>query len=150
MTHNLQTVIDALNWTTVNVPWAGIAASGALSAVLEAPKKLVQSWFVHDKVVMVSLVGIGGILIAGSHYLLANPDYGWSLVFLQGLAIAFGTQPFYRVLVKPASVAVGAWLLQQAQKAVEYNDLKSAAVPAAGIKISYGATSPATVPSDEF
>jgi hypothetical protein len=141
MQHVLAEVTNFLNWLATNLPISGIMASGALSAALVGPKQLVEKWFVHYKAVMITLVGIGGILIAGVHYMVASPDYSWQIVYLQGLAIAFGTQPFYRILIKPGAAALGAWLLKQAEKAAQLNEAKTAKVPVSGLKVTYGGNS---------
>jgi hypothetical protein len=101
----MNNVFDFLNHVAVDIPWAAIGqvigASGVLSFTLVPVKKKVDDWFVHHKGVMVFLVGLGGVLMAALHYLLNTPTQNPGIIVVQGFVIAWVSQPFYRIIVKP-------------------------------------------------
>lgn len=129
----LNIIVNVLNWLATNLPIEAIVASGLLSTALLGPQKLVKKWFDHNEQVMILLVGVGGVLIAGANYLITTPSENPSIIALQGLALAFGSQPFYFIVVKPASRAIGAWVTARVAEAAELKLARQAAVPAGSV-----------------
>jgi len=128
-------IINFLNDVATNVPWATIgevvAASGLLSFILVPLKKPVANWFKHNEQMMITLVGVGGVLIAAANYLLTTPTQNPSIIAMQGFVVAFGSQPFYFIIVKPLL----RWITKQIAKGIALsNDVQSALLPVAEIK----------------
>lgn len=130
---------DALNWLAVTLPWDVIiesgALSGALAVLLVGPYRIVKRYFEHYKEVMTIVVGVGGVALTFGQYLLSTPQYAPQLAVLQGLAVAYGSQPFYKIVLKPLWMATTRAITK---KVVEYNQALSqpqvALEPAGGIK----------------
>lgn len=133
----LKQTIEILNYVATNVPLDAIIASGVLSPILLGFKKV---FGVNSEKVMITMVGIAGILVATGNYLLHVPTSDPTVIAMQGAVLAFMTQPFYFLLVKPASKRIGVWAAAQLAKAQVYqDDVKSAAI-----------ASPAVVPISDF
>lgn len=118
-----QTILDALNYVAVHIPWEGLVASGILSPLLVGIKK----WFsVQSERIMITLVIVSGMLVAAGNYLLHVPTSDPSIIAVQGAVVAFMTQPIYFFVVKP----IWKWFATQMAKAAAYdNEVKSAAQP---------------------
>jgi hypothetical protein len=147
LVHASTNVINGLNWFAVHVigqiPWEAIAASGILSGLLLIPQKLIKKAVddaekvavlpfikLNREQIMIVLVGLAGLTASAIHYLVSTPTANPSLVALQGLAVSFGTQPFYFLIVKPLS----AYIAEQVTKAAAVdNDITSAKVPEGGL-----------------
>lgn len=123
-------IIDALNWIALNIPWDLVIASGVLSPVLLGVKK----WFsVQSEKVMMTLVIVFGAIGATVSYLVGVPTTDPTIIAVHGLVISALSQPFYYLLVKPASK----WLSAELAKAAAFDaEVKSAAIPADGLPIS--------------
>src|SRR3990167_1881552 len=99
---HVQPIFDILNWIDINVPWEGVLASGVLSGILVGPQRLVKKWFKHNKIVIITFIGVlGPTLMFAWSYLLNTYPTAPQIVAVQGLALAFATQPFYYLMVKP-------------------------------------------------
>lgn len=127
-------LLTNLNSLAVHIPWStlgeGLLASGVLSAFLTAPYHFIKKWFEHHSEVMIVVVGLSGLAVSGVNYLLKTPTTDPTIVALQGFAIAFGTQPFYKLMLKPLFAWLTSLITAKVEKAVEYNaELKSAAIP---------------------
>lgn len=119
----LNTIANAVHWVAQNAPWAAVLAAGILSPILLAIKKKFK---VQSEKVMICLVAFAGLVVAGGNYLLHVPTQNPTIIALQGLAVAFMTQPFYFFIVKPLSIAV----TEQLAKAAAFDEqVKSAANP---------------------
>ena len=133
----MESAINVLNWIAVNVPWKEIFESGALTAavtVLLVPVyRIVKKYYDHHKEVMVIAVGLTGLVASYVQaYLSANPSrLGYASI--RGFAIAFGTQPFYKIVLKPLTSVIVSGVSAQIAKAKSLSEAQSAAVPAEGI-----------------
>ena|SRR6476660_5187141 len=125
--------IQTLNQVATSIPWATIGqvigASGVLSFVLVPVKKKVDKWFVHHKQMMITLVGLGGVLIAATHYLMQTPTQNPGIIAMQGLMIAFVSQPFYLIIVKPLVSYIATTVAKAAAFNEQVESAKSALEP---------------------
>jgi xanthosine utilization system XapX-like protein len=143
----LQTAYDGLNWFALNViaqvPWDAVAASGILSGLLLFPQKLIKKLVDDTQKVpfiklnreqfMICLVGLAGLAVSAVHYLLSVPTNNPSLVALQGLALSFGTQPFYFLAWKPFVK----WFNAKVAQTIAANDIVTTAkVPEGGLGVA--------------
>lgn len=132
----LQDVINVLNWIALNIPWEAIAATGVITALLEPIKKWVKKIFVHYDWVMVLLAGLVSLVVVTVNYLLNDPTYAPKLVPVIAAAMAYGTQPFYKILFKPALTALVGFVTKQVAEARLRSEAQRAAqVPANGIPV---------------
>jgi hypothetical protein len=116
-------VRETLHYLATNIPWDVIAASGILSPVL----LLIKKWFsVQSEKVMITLVGVSGLIVAGLNYITTVPTHDPSIIAFQGAVVAFLTQPFYFYIVKPIATAVSE---QLAKDAFFKSQVQSAAEP---------------------
>lgn len=125
--HYIKVAVDILNWIALNAPWEAIIASGVLSGLLVGPQKLVKKLFEHNEQVMILIVGCAGLLVAGGNYLLHTPTQEPTIVALQGLALAFGSQPFYFIIVKPLSKRASVWFAARVAEASLIREARAAA-----------------------
>lgn len=129
--HLSHQVLDMLNYLATHVPWDAVLASGVLSGLLVGPKKLVEKWFKHNEQIMILVVGAAGLLVAGVNYLIHTPTQNPTIIAAQGLILAFMTQPFYFIVIKPVSRRLGVWFSAQLANASLLNDARSVLQPAA-------------------
>jgi len=146
--HIINQLVDGLNWAAKNVPWDALAASGLLSGLLVGPYKKIKKWFDHHEVVIIGLIGILGPLVTMVwSYLLHNYGTDPRIVLLQGLGVAFMTQPFYLILVKPGTKRLGAWITAQVLAAQKLNIERSEGLTEPTTGVSVPTTSTVTVQS---
>lgn len=140
----LQDVINVLNWIALNIPWEAIVATGLITALLEAPKRWIKNIFVHYDWVMIILAGIVSLVVVTVNYLLNDPTYAPKLVPVIAAAMAYGTQPFYKILFKPALTAlIGFFGKQVAEARLRSEAQRAAQVPATGLPV-------AVTPTEDF
>jgi len=125
-------IINVLNWLATNIPWEAILASGVLTAFLQIPKQWVKKWFEHYDWVMLLLAGIGSLAIVTIDYLTNDPSFAPKFLPVYAAAMAYATQPFYKVMLKPLI----SWLSAQAAQAAIQLEAQSATEPATGLPIT--------------
>lgn len=136
----LEQALYYANLLAKNFPWEVIAASGVLSPLLVGIKK----WFsVQSEKVMISLVMLLSLLTVVVNYLLRVPTTNPQYLAVQAAVLAFMTQPVYFFIVKPAIYSFRSYV----EKAAKFNaEVKSAAVPAAGLTPPTVTTTPPSAP----
>lgn len=155
MAHIFHQILEILNYIAVHTPWDAVAASGLLSGILIGPQRAIKKWFEHNEQIMILTVGAAGILVAGTHYLISTPSVNPSIIAVQGLVLAFMTQPFYFIVWKPLMRKIGVsfipWLREQIKEAESLNavDTPAAAVPAEPIAAP-APSEKVTVPITDF
>lgn len=134
----LNQVLYYANQIAKNFPWEVIAASGVISPLLVGIKK----WFsVQSEKVMITLVVVLSTVTVAGNYLLHVPTADPRILAVQAAVLAFATQPVYFFIVKPAIYSFRSYI----EKAAKFNaEVKSAAVPAAGLPTP---TAPTTTPA---
>lgn len=153
--HLLHQIIDILNYAAVHIPWDAVLASGVLSGVLIGPQRAIKKWFEHNEQIMILTVAAAGLLVAGTHYLMTTPSANPSIIAVQGLVLAFMTQPFYFIVWKPLMRKIGVsflpWLREQIKEAESLNDVTSAVEPVGGLPaVTAEAAEKVTVPITDF
>lgn len=139
--HYVDIAITILNWVATHIPWDGLIASGLLSALLVGPQKVIKSWFTHNEPVIIGFITVlGPVLMLAWSYLIHQYGTDPSIVALQGLALAFATQPFYFIMVKPLYKKLAAYIAARIAEAANLNLVKSAKEPAGGLPLAVGAT----------
>lgn len=103
-----------------------IAASGVISTLMVAPYKYIKRWFEHHKTIMILLIGVVSLVVANVVYVFRTPSSDPGIAQLQGLTIAFVTQPIYLIVIKPLGEALRRRLLASAALEAE---VKSATAP---------------------
>jgi xanthosine utilization system XapX-like protein len=130
-----------------------LLTSGILSGLLIGPQKAIKKWFEHNEQVMILTVAAAGMLVAGAHYLINTPSANPSIIAVQGLVLAFMTQPFYFIVWKPLMRKIGVsfipWLREQIKEAESLNEVKTAVEPAGGLPAP-ALTEKPTVPITDF
>lgn len=134
----MDTVVNALNWLATNIPWKEIFESGVLTGVLTAllvpVYRIVKRVYDHYKEVMIVVVGLFGVGASfAAEWISANPKAPGA-AFVTGLAIAFGTQPMYKVAKLFGAYLTRIWLANW-NKAKELHEASSAKVPAEGLPV---------------
>lgn len=144
--HYINILIQGLNWMAVNLPWNAIIGSGALSVLLVGPNKMIKAWFKHHEQIMPFVVGAAGVLAVAIHGLMTVPAVQPALILVEGLAVAYGTQPFFKLMVKPLAAYLGAkiakWWGERVAQAVHLDEARSALEPAGGISAPALAAAP--------
>lgn len=124
----------AIHWSTILTVLQLVFVSTGLSALFVAPQKAIKKWFEHNEVIIVGLIGVTSIaLMFAWNYLVHNYPTNPHLTAIQGLALAFSTQPVYFIIVKPLAEKVAIWW---AKRVKEAEAIRSAAVPAEGLPLT--------------
>lgn len=108
--------------------WNAVIASGVLSPVLMAIKKLKS---IKDGEVMLWLLGASSFIAGFMVYLLTTPQHDPTIIAFLGFVTFIASQPFYKVIFKPFF----AWVSIQftTAKAQVEADKNPATVPADGL-----------------
>lgn len=126
----MDSLINALNWIAVNVPWNAILAAGILSPVMAGVSKLLRA---KKGLTKFLIFATGASVVATANVLLNMPSADPTVIATQTAVLGFLAQPFYLAMVKPFMQ----WFAGELAKAAAYdNEIKSAAVPAEGLPIA--------------
>lgn len=116
-----------------------IVAAFAVSPVMVAVKK----WFsVDSEKKMMGLVILGSMFASVGLYLRSIPEFSPWFVAVQGMLVFACTQPVYYLFIKPLFRKLGATFTIQIQRAKNFNEARSAIVPAGGLQLN--------TPQDDF
>lgn len=130
----METVTDILNWIATH--WELIVATGVLPFVLLPVYELIKKLFnKHFKLVMIITVALSGLAVSAIDYLNSTPMTNPGMIWLQGAAVAIGTQPFYLLAAKPFK----SWAVNKISESVQLiADKKNAleAEPATAVDFS--------------
>ena len=120
-------VLHALNIFAEHI-WPILVASGIISALMIKPYKIIKKFFVHHEQVMLITIGTVTFLATNLVYLANTPNVEPWIVQLYAGTIAFMTQPFWKIILKPMIEKVKAdWLRAQTLT----NDVVTASAPLA-------------------
>lgn len=132
----LQTVLDILNWLGTNIPWEALAASGLLTVFLQVPKQWVKRLYKHYDWVMLALAFVGSLWLVTLEYLQDNPTIAPQLLVVHAAAMAYMTQPFYKLMVKPISTKFVSFLSAQVAEAKRRSAAQAATEPSTGLPLT--------------
>jgi hypothetical protein len=131
----LQEIVRVLNWIAINIPYEAILASGVLSGVVQLVKDKLKHLFKHYNAAILVLISVSSVALVTMDYLLSDPTYAPKFVPIYAAAIAFGTQPAYRM----GKSIVGFFANQIAEANRRSEAQKSALEPLGGIPVTASA-----------
>jgi hypothetical protein len=127
-------LLNTLNTLAQFIPFDDALYAPLLSVVLLITKKVAK---IKNGEVMVWLTVAGSVVFAAVAYIVSHPNENPQVAAMSAVVIAATSQPFYRLVLRPLSKAIGKVWLAQVNKAARLNsEVKSAAVPATGLPIS--------------
>lgn len=132
----MEVVQTVLNWLAVNVPWEAVLATGALTWALQLPKHWIKKWYKHYELIMILSAFVGSFGLVVLNYVQSNPTFAPQLLAVQAAAMAWMTQPWYRLIVKPMWAAAAKYLQTQISEAQFRHEAQTALVPANGLPIT--------------
>lgn len=131
VTQYIQQVFDILNWIANNLSLLTVIAPAVLSGLYVAPQKVIKKWFVKNERVIITFIGTASVVIMFAwSYLIHNYSTVPQVVALQGLALAFSTQPFYFIMIKPLMARIAVYSAQRTELKAS---LESAFIPPEGL-----------------
>jgi hypothetical protein len=124
------TITNTLNEVAQAFPWELLIAGGVLSPIAAVT---IKTFNAQKDITKLGIVVACGLVLAAAQYVISTPTSGPAVIFRNGALAALFAQPYWYLVVKPASV----WLGNKVAQGVTLDkDLKSALEPAGGLKVA--------------